>query len=153
VKDELTANDTDLILRGNRIVMPETLQGKVLILAHEGHQGIVRTKALLREKVWFPNIDSKAESMVKNCLACQATTPEPRSHAPVQNCQTPEQPWTKLSADFYEPINNRYLLVIVDEYSGYPVVEMCSSTSADVVIPILDRKAQNIRYVRYSTST
>ena len=86
VKDELTADDSNLILRSNRIVMPDALQSKILTVAHEGHQGIVRTKALLREKVWFPNIDSKAESMVKNCLACQATTPESRSHVPIQNC-------------------------------------------------------------------
>jgi len=74
--DELTANDSNLNLRRNRIVMPDALQSKVLTLAYEGHQGIVRTKALLREKVWFPNIYSKGESMVKKCLACQATTPE-----------------------------------------------------------------------------
>jgi len=38
-----------------RIVIPTAL--KVIQLAHEGHQGIVKTKALLRSKVWFPNID------------------------------------------------------------------------------------------------
>ena len=26
-------------------------------LAHEGHQGITKTKALLREKVWFQRIN------------------------------------------------------------------------------------------------
>lgn len=139
VKAELTVDDSDLILRGSRIIIPEALQTRVLTLAHEGHQGIVRTKALLREKVWFHNIDKKAESMVKSCLACQATTVEPQPYVPIKTCATPEQPWTHLSADFYGPINNAYLLVIVDEHSRFPVVEMCSSTSADVVIPILDR--------------
>ena len=32
-----------------------------LQLAHEGHQGIVKTKQLLRQKVWFPNIDAQVE--------------------------------------------------------------------------------------------
>ena len=33
--------------------------------AHEGHQGIAKTKALLRKKVWFPGIDSAVEKKVK----------------------------------------------------------------------------------------
>ena len=140
VKDELTTSDNfDLLLRGNRIVIPEVLQQRVLSLAHGGHQGIIKTKALLREKVWFPQIDKKAETMVRNCLACQATTPEAQPQEPIQTGQMPEHPWTHLSADFFGPINNTYLLVIVDEHSRYPIVEACSSTSADAVIPILDR--------------
>jgi len=121
------------------IVIPESRQSRVLTLAHEGHQGIVRTKALLREKVWFHNIDKKAESMVKSCLAWQGTTLESWPYMPIQTCQMPEQPWIQFIGWFNGPINNTYLLVIVDEHSPYPVVETCSSTSADIVIPILDR--------------
>ena len=46
-----------LVLRGNRIIMPESLWQHTLSLAHEGHRGIVRTKARLREKVWWPNMN------------------------------------------------------------------------------------------------
>ena len=52
VKAELTVNtESNLILRGSRIVIPTTLQQKAVEIAHEGHQGIVKTKKLLREKV------------------------------------------------------------------------------------------------------
>ena len=45
IKEELTVNDTgDLILRRNRIVIPKGLRKQTLALAHEGHQGIVKTK-------------------------------------------------------------------------------------------------------------
>lgn len=64
----------DLILRFSRIVIPLSLEHQVLQLAHESHQGIVKTKTLLREKVWFPDMDDKAEVMVINGLACQANT-------------------------------------------------------------------------------
>ena len=51
VKDELTASsDSNLILRGNHIVIPASLQQRAVEIAHEGHQGIVKTKKLLREK-------------------------------------------------------------------------------------------------------
>ena len=70
VKDELTVSASgNLILRGTRIVIPKSLQEHVVNLAHEGHQGQVKTKSLLREKVWFPNIDKSVETKVKSCGA------------------------------------------------------------------------------------
>ena len=44
-----------------KLVMPSSnsLKQQTLDLAHEGHQGITKTKALLRSKVWSPNIDSR----------------------------------------------------------------------------------------------
>ena len=41
-----------VVLRGTRIVVPRKLRRRVLNLAHEGHQGIVKTKECLRSKVW-----------------------------------------------------------------------------------------------------
>ena len=140
MKAHLTITDnSDLVLCDNRIVIPKSLQQRVLNLAHESHQGIVHTKALLREKVWFPGIDCQIETLVHNCLACQATLPKARPFEPLQTGQMPNHPWTHLAADFYGPVSNTYLLVVVDEHSRYPFVEFCASTSADAVIPILDK--------------
>lgn len=41
-----------LQLHGSRIVISQVLQEHVLKLAHEGHQGIVKTKCRLYSKVW-----------------------------------------------------------------------------------------------------
>ncbi len=44
VSSELTvSSNDDLILRGSRIVVPSTLEQRVLQLAHESHQGIAKT--------------------------------------------------------------------------------------------------------------
>ena len=40
------------------MVVPTKLQERVVELAHQGHQGMVKTKRLIREKVWFPGIDA-----------------------------------------------------------------------------------------------
>ena len=54
VKEELTVGVTaQIIIRGTRIAVPGKLQERVVNLAHEGHQGVVKTKSLLREKVCF----------------------------------------------------------------------------------------------------
>ena len=65
IKDELTTQN-GIILRSHRIFVPKNLPLEVVDLAHRGHQGMTRTKQLLREKVWFPGIDRMAEEKVKN---------------------------------------------------------------------------------------
>lgn len=68
VKGELTFCTTfNIVLRGTRFVITEELQQCVVALAHKGHQGIVKTKALLREKGWFTGINT-TEKKVKSSL-------------------------------------------------------------------------------------
>ena len=68
VRNELSLTpELDLIVRGSRLVIPKSLREQVIRLAHEGHQGLVKTKKLLREKVWFPGIDAMVEQAVKQC--------------------------------------------------------------------------------------
>ncbi|XP_026743690.1 uncharacterized protein K02A2.6-like [Trichoplusia ni] len=53
----------DILLRGNKIIIPKALREQVLASAHEGHPGIVAMKSRLRTKVWWPKIDKDAENM------------------------------------------------------------------------------------------
>ena len=79
VKDELTvSSDSNIILRGTRIVIPASLRHRAISLAHEGHQGLVKTKKLLRQKVWFPRIDEEVKILIDGCIPCQANGPENR---------------------------------------------------------------------------
>ena len=74
IRDELCTNaDNDIILRGTRIVLPQSLHQQAINIAHEGHQRIVQTKRLIRHTIWFPNIDKLTEQTMQNCLACLAT--------------------------------------------------------------------------------
>lgn len=103
---------------------------------------MVKTKALIREKIWFPGIDHKIEAMIKECIACQATEHPKQNTEPLRMTKLPEKAWEEVSVDFCGPIpgtNDQYLLVIVDDYSRYPVIEPVKFTSADVVIPVMDK--------------
>ena len=44
VRDELTVTDDNILLRGKNVVIPASLINQVVAHAHEGHQGIVKTK-------------------------------------------------------------------------------------------------------------
>jgi len=51
IRNELSVKQ-GLLLKLNCIVIPHTLQKRILDTVHPPHQGVVKTKALLREKVW-----------------------------------------------------------------------------------------------------
>ena len=139
VKDDLTVNhDNSVILRGNRIVIPSSLQSRAMVLAHEGHQGIVKTKKLLREKVWFPGIEARVKQHIGNCNACQANGPKNHPE-PLQMSTLPPQPWYTVHVDFCGAFpTGEYLLVTIDAYSCFPEVEIVQYTAAKGTISKLD---------------
>ena len=49
IRSKLALHD-GLILRGTRLIIPETLQQQVVDLDRAGHQGVVKTTSLLRGK-------------------------------------------------------------------------------------------------------
>ena len=139
VKYELTVTSENIILRGTRIVIPESLQQKAIELAHESHQGLAKTKALLREKIWLPGVDKATENMIDRCIICQSVG-KPNPPQPLTMSKMPDAPWDKVYVDFYGPLpSGEYLLVVIDKYSRYPEVEIIRSTRASVVIPKLDK--------------
>lgn len=126
------------LMRDHRIIIPKSLRQQVVDIAHEGHQGVVKTKQLLREKVWFTGIDKMVEKTVSSCLPCQASTVERQPSEPLQMSDLPQGAWQEVSVDFKELPTGEYLLVVVDDYSRFPVVDIVHSTAATTVIPKLD---------------
>ena len=50
----------------------------------------------------------------------------------------PHEPWTELSCDFTGPLpSGQSLMVVIDNYSRFPVVKVISNTAASTVIPEL----------------
>ena len=50
MKDELSVHD-GVVLRSHRLILPKSLRKQAVSLAHASHQGVVKTKQLLREKL------------------------------------------------------------------------------------------------------
>ena len=105
-----------IVMRGNRIILPESLWKQTLSLAHEGHQGITRTKARLREKVWWTNMDKQVEQLVKACYQCQLVGPRTKPE-PIRSTKLPEGPWNDIAADLLEIPGGNHLLVVIDNFS------------------------------------
>ena len=90
-----------LLLRGNRIVMSESLWKHIIVLAHEDHQGMTCTKARLREEVWRTNMDKLVEQFVKACHPCQLVSPR-RKTEPIRSTTLPKVPWDDIAVDLLE---------------------------------------------------
>lgn len=68
LRNEFSVTDNGILLRDTRIVIPKSLRQRTMAISHEGHQGIAKTKTLLRTKVWWHGLDAEVEKIVKNCL-------------------------------------------------------------------------------------
>ena len=82
-------------------------------------------------------MDAPVDQVVKKCFLCRTATPKP-SREPLKMTPLPDGPWQQVSIDFCE-VAGLYVLVVSDDYSRFPEVEIVHSTSAKAVLPKLDR--------------
>ena len=107
--------DGDIVLRSNSIVIPSALQKRVIGQAHEGLQGLFKTRSFLISKVWFSKVDAAVDQFfVKKYFYCQIAAPKP-SWEPLKMTLLRDGPWQQVSIDFCE-VAGHYVLVVVDDY-------------------------------------
>ena len=136
-KELLTVNiQYDIILKDNRIVLPTIFHRTAVKRAHVGHQGVQKTKALMRSKVFFIGMDKAIEDEINNCMACQSTG-RPTPPAKIQPSLLPNEVWDTLNVDFLGPLpNGKYVFAIMDQRSRFPFAAVTASTSAKNLIKV-----------------
>ncbi|KAL6459873.1 hypothetical protein MHYP_G00316320 [Metynnis hypsauchen] len=121
----------DLLMKGQRIVIPETLQNEMFARLHEGHMGISKCKLRAQQSVWWLGLSAQITKFVAQCEICakhQQLHPEPMTPS-----ELPMRPWQKIGADMFYWQNYSYLLV-VDYYSRYiEIIKTSITTSAGVI--------------------
>ena len=85
----------------NRVVIPASLQKKIMNQLHQGHFGIARMKQLARRYCWWPKINADILVATKHCDACQANQVSPRQI--YQLWPEPERPWERIHIDCAGP--------------------------------------------------
>ena len=127
-----------LIIKGEKIVIPKRLRKRILSAGHDGHQGVEKTKSVLRSKVWYPGMDQDVAEYIQNCRGCQSAVNDTYKE-PLIMSELPAGPWESVITDYYGPLKSGvYLISIIDEYSRFPIVKIVNSTSAKAAIPIYD---------------
>lgn len=105
-------------MRGQRVLVPKVLQPAILKELHHTHLGIVKMKALARSTVYWKNIDSDIEKLVKNCTDCAKVQKEPAKTLP-HHWEQPSETWQRIHLDFAGPILGKQLLIVVDALSKW----------------------------------
>ena len=124
--------DDGVILKGLRVVVPQTLRKEYLRQLHKGHPGIDATKRRARKTVCWPSLMLDIDSDVASCQPCNSA----RSHQqkePLLIHPVPYLPWFYVSADIFDWSGLRYL-ILVDSYSGWFEMSTLGDLSCKSVI-------------------
>lgn len=131
-RHEITAED-GCLLWGIRVIIPQTLQARILDELHAGHPDVVRMKSLARLHVWMSGLDNDIAHVVQICTPCQATRNKP-PQAPLQPWQWPKMPWQRIHIDFAGPFMNKMFLVVVDSHSKWLEVEIMPTVTSGATV-------------------
>lgn len=135
-RDELSI-ENGLILKGDRIVIPEKLQCEILNKIHTAHQGVVKCQLRAKTCVFWNNINKDIEKLVKACPSCQeygkSQPPEPLEPSVI-----PTRAWQFVASDLFSLQNEEFLL-IADYYSKFFIVKAIprGRSSSQTIINLL----------------
>ncbi|RXN30291.1 retrotransposon-like family member retr-1 [Labeo rohita] len=131
IRDDLCVVD-GILLKQNRIVIPQSLRQDILHRIHEGHLSIEKCKRRARETVFWHGINKDIEKMVRQCDTCQKYRNN-QTKEPMIIPDLPTSPWEKVGMDLFHLNGNNYL-VVIDYYSNYPELALLSNMSSKCVI-------------------
>jgi hypothetical protein len=126
----------ECLLWGNRVVIPQKIQARMIEELHRDHPGVTRMKAIARSYLWWPGLDKDLENCAKSCVSCQAVKSSP-AKAPLHPWMWPAKPWQRIHIDFVGPFLGKNFLVVVDAHSKWAeVIEMSSTTSSKTIVEL-----------------
>lgn len=76
--DLLSVKD-NFVFRGSRLIAPVAHRPMLVAVAHQGHQGEMRTKRLC-DVYWWPGMDTSVHDFVRSCNVCQLNDKTVKSH-------------------------------------------------------------------------
>ena len=130
IKNELTVVN-GILMRGNRLVIPNGMRSEILSKIHAGHMGISKCLARARQTIWWPNVSLHIKNYVSRCETC-CRFQQPRQE-PMLQSSTPEYPWQKVACDFFTWKGSNYFLVVDYLSRWFEFVKMPSTTSEKTI--------------------
>ena len=89
----------DLVLKGERIIVPSSMRKKMKDLLHTGHVGIKRCKCRACKSIYWPGLNGELKDFVLNCSAClKYRNDQPKEPLIPHNIST--EVWPKVVTDF-----------------------------------------------------
>ena len=118
-RDELSV-ENGMLLKGERIVIPWSVQQDILQQIHAGHQGAKKCKLRARSCVFWTSMSTDIDKVVHQCATCQ----EYRYAQPAETLrphEMPTRPWQVVGSDLFY-FDGHDHLIVADYYSKFPIV-------------------------------
>ena len=131
-RDELSV-ENGLLLKGEQIIIPSSLQQEYLQAIHSGHQGITRCQQRAKSSIYWPGINEEIAELVNRCELCQKhQSSQAKEKMESIVADIPNVPWNTVSSDLFT-FEGRNFIIIADYFSKYPLVEQLDSMSSKTV--------------------
>lgn len=145
--DKLIFDDDGILYRKTasrkQLVLPDSYKGKVMEELHNnmGHQGAERTVSLVRDRFFWPHMQSDIEYYVtKTCTCLKQKKPCLNTRAPLTNIVT-TQPFELICIDFLhlDRCKNgyEYILVVVDHFTRFVQAYATTTKSGKTVANLI----------------
>ena len=130
-RDQLSVTN-DLILMGQRLIIPKSMRSKFLDSVHVGHMGVEKCLHRARQVMFWPKMSLDITNMVLNCDTClEMRNSNPKE--PMVPHEVPHYPWQTVGTDLFT-WNGSDFIVVVDYYSRYFEVSQLRNTRSSSII-------------------
>lgn len=118
-REELSIVD-QVVMYGERIVIPPSLRPNICQNLHSAHQGTTSMSERARATVFWPGISSSIQAIRDKCDTCWRIAPSQPNLPPVEPT-IPSIPFEAVAADYFM-LHGHHYLVIIDRLSNWPQV-------------------------------
>ena len=129
-RDKIVVVD-DILVYGDRLVIPSVDRFDILKLIHQGHLGITKCRERARTAVWWPGMSSQIADMVRSCVLRRKIFNVVRK--PLIRSDFPNRPWERVGSDLFF-LEGKWYLLVVDYFSRYVEVDLLSELSSLEVV-------------------
>ncbi|UYV64882.1 K02A2.6-like, partial [Cordylochernes scorpioides] len=136
-REELTVQD-GIILKNDRIVIPNKLRAEMIMKTHQGHIGINSSMRRARDNIFWPGMNAQIGQEIENCSICLSNS-QNQVREPMKSHKIPNYPWERIYLDIFEIFKQNYL-IIVDHYSDFFEVECLENTTSEYIIECCKRQ-------------
>ena len=120
-----------IILIGERTVIPQQLRENILSSLHAAHQGVGMMIARASDAVYWPSMTTDISKIRNACTHCNRIA-KSNPMQPPEDPTHPDYPFQRIASDYFQHGNNDYV-VMVDRYSGWPMVYKSESGANGLV--------------------
>ena len=122
-----------LLIKGDKITVPEKARKKILKQICHGHLGIQKCLQQAKATVYWHGIYDELKTLISSCTICLRYSPansnNSKSITASLGHEVPTTPWAKLASDIFT-FNNKNHLLTIDYMSCFPVICMFQSMTA-----------------------